>query len=211
MVSGGFRVNPEVLKAFREISSEGVSSTPAGEAKVEKRDMAPDERAEFRGKFGKTGTLRAGIFGKPALKGDRVDAMFRRLATENPSDFDGALFALVLRSGMEGKGAKSWRREEVVGLFEKLIECGSPIVSHPKFRGQLSRDENLFANQLIREANGNIAYRSVDFDLVDENGIQKMPDDEFWARMDGSLYKEDIENNAVYAMLSMAEKLGIVS
>ena len=206
MVSGGLRVNPEVLKAFREISSEGVSSTLAKEIKVETNDKAtPDKRAEFRSKFGGTRALRAGIFGKAAQVGDRVDSMFRRLATESPSDFEGTLLSLVLKSSMEGKGAKSWRREEVVGLFEKLIDCGAPIVSHPKFRSELSRDENLFANQLIREANGNIAYRSVDFDVVG------MKDEDFWARIDGSEHREDIENNAVYAMLSMAEKLGIVS
>lgn len=100
--------------------------------------------------------------------------------------------------------AKRWTREEVIRLFEILIERGAPIVSHPKFRGLLDRDQNLFANQITREANGNIAYRSVDFN------IEEMADDEFWAKIDETPYNELIEDNAAVAILKMAERLKLV-
>ncbi len=100
---------------------------------------------------------------------------------------------------------KRWTREEVVRLFELLIERGAPIVSHPKFRGLLSRDENLYANQITREANGNIAYRTMDFDV---NG---MDDEEFWERVDENPYQDLIEDNAAVAILKMAEKFGLIS
>jgi hypothetical protein len=101
--------------------------------------------------------------------------------------------------------AKKWTQEEKVRLFELLIESGCPITSHPKFRGLLDRDQNLFANQVTREANGNIAYRSVDFELdgLDEN--------EFWKRIDSTPYQDLIEDNAAAAILKMAEKANIIN
>ena len=101
--------------------------------------------------------------------------------------------------------AKKWTHEEVISVFEMLIEWGAPIVSHPKFRQLLDRDENLFTNQTIREANGNIAYRSVDFDLDD------LDDDKFWDLIDETPYNDLIENNAAVALLKMAEKLNIIN
>ncbi len=100
--------------------------------------------------------------------------------------------------------AKKWTREEVIKLFELLIERGAPIVSHPKFRGLLDRDQNLYTNQVTREANGNIAYRSVDFDV---NGIE---DETFWNKIDATPYNDLIEDNAAIAILKMAEKLHII-
>ena len=108
--------------------------------------------------------------------------------------------AEFVRTGIK---AKKWAQEEVTGAFELLIEWGSPVVSHPKFRALLDRDENLFTNQLIREANGNIAYRSVDVEIDD------LPDEEFWGIIDGTPYNELIENNAAVALFKNAEKLGI--
>ncbi len=101
--------------------------------------------------------------------------------------------------------AKKWTKEEVVRIFEILIERGSPIVSHPKFRQLMDRDGNLLTNQIVREANGNIAYRSVDFDL---DGLE---DEKFWDLIDETPYNELIENNAATALLKMAEKLNIIN
>ncbi len=101
--------------------------------------------------------------------------------------------------------AKKWTREEVIRLFEILVERESPLVSHPKFRALLNRDENLLTNQVIREANGNIAYRSVEFDVVD------CEDAAFWDRIDDTPYSDMIQNNAAAALVKMAEKFGILS
>lgn len=100
--------------------------------------------------------------------------------------------------------SKTWKKEDVVKLFEILVERGHPIVSHPKFRALLDRDENLLTNQIIREANGNIAYRSVDCDL------EKLTDENFWDIIDSTPYNDLIENNAAIAILKMVEKLNIV-
>lgn len=99
---------------------------------------------------------------------------------------------------------RKWTKEEVTRLIELLIERGNPIVSHPKFRQLLDRDENLLTNQIIREANGNIAYRSVDIDI---DGIE---DEAFWNMIDGTPYNELIENNAAVAIVKMAEKLNVL-
>lgn len=98
-----------------------------------------------------------------------------------------------------------WFREEVVSVFEELIKRESPVVTHRHFRESLDRDQNLLVNQMIREANGNIAYETVNFDV---NGLE---DERFWARIDNSPYSDLIENNAALAMIGMAEKFGLVS
>jgi len=94
--------------------------------------------------------------------------------------------------------------DKFVGVMERLIERGAQIVSHHRFRGLLDRDGNLAVNQAIRQANDNIAYRTVDFDLDDMN------DDEIWAAIDGSRHSDLIKRNAVGNMLKMAKKLGIL-
>ncbi|HPQ80364.1 MAG TPA: hypothetical protein PLZ86_01395 [bacterium] len=101
--------------------------------------------------------------------------------------------------------AKKWTKEEVVRLFELLVERGAPIISHPKFRELLSRDQNLLTNQVTREANGNIAYRSVDFD------VNELEDEEFWEMIDSTPYQDLIEDNAAIAILKMAEKFNIIN
>ena len=98
--------------------------------------------------------------------------------------------------------SKTLSVKELVRLFEILIERNAPIVSHPEFRNHLSRDENLFTNQTIRQANGNIAYRSVDFKVDD-----KVTDEFFWQRIEKTPYTELIQDNAAVAILKMAEKL----
>ena len=114
-----------------------------------------------------------------------------RLGGEAPYFLSFILFDL-------GKG------EESETMLELLIERGHPIVSHPKFRRLLDRDGNLLANQVIREANGNIAYRSVDIDIDD------LSDEDFWNIIDETPYNELIENNAAIAIVKMAEKLDII-
>ncbi len=97
-----------------------------------------------------------------------------------------------------------WTREDVVQLIELLIERNAPIVSHPKFRRLLDRDQNLFTNQCTREANGNIAYRTVDFD------IEGLDDADFWAHIDATPYNDLIEENAAVTILKMAEKFNLI-
>lgn len=97
---------------------------------------------------------------------------------------------------------KKWTRLEVVRVFETLLAKGNNLFSSPAFRKYLNRDENLIANQLTREANGNLAYRSVDFKVDDG-----MSDEAFWARIEKTPYNELIEENAAIAMVKMAEKL----
>lgn len=99
---------------------------------------------------------------------------------------------------------KKWTREEIVRVFEILIEQGSNITSHPAFRKLLDRDQSLYANQVTREANGNIAYRSVDFNIDD------LSDEDFWSLIDDTPYNELIENNAAIAIVKMAEKLDLI-
>lgn len=101
--------------------------------------------------------------------------------------------------------ATKWTLNDLVKLFEELLEEGSTITSDPAFRKHLSRNENLFANQITREANGNIAYRSVDFDCVE------MDDDNFWKEIDGTKHRDFIEENAAVGLLKMAEKLNLLS
>ena len=97
---------------------------------------------------------------------------------------------------------KHWTREDVIRLYELLIESNCDLLSHEAFRKHLDRDGNLYANQLIRQANGNIAYRSVDFEVTDD-----MSDKDFWAMIDQTPYTDLIEENAATAFVKMAEKL----
>lgn len=101
--------------------------------------------------------------------------------------------------------ARKWTKEELVRLFELMIEAAMPVVTHPNFRNRLSRDENLFTNQIVRESNGNIAYRSVDCDILN------MSDEDFWEFLDSSNYNDLIEDNAAVAILKMAEKLNLIN
>ncbi len=95
-------------------------------------------------------------------------------------------------------------KEQIIRIFEILVEKNAPILTHQKFRGILDRDQNLAANQIVRQANGNIAYRTVDFDVLD------IDDEEFWARIEDTPYNDLIEENAAAALVKMAEKLDIV-
>lgn len=98
---------------------------------------------------------------------------------------------------------KKWKREELVELFEMLIDSGNSIASHNDFRKHLDRDRNLYTNQIIRQANGNIAYRSVDCDVLN------LSDEEFWSFIDDTEHSELIEENAAVAILKMVEKLDL--
>ncbi len=98
-----------------------------------------------------------------------------------------------------------WVRDEIVRVFEVVLEKGSDLFSSPNFRKYLNRDQSLIANQLIREGNGNIAYRSVNF-KIDET----VSDEQFWDRIEKTPYQDLIEENAAAAMVKMAEKLKIL-
>lgn len=101
--------------------------------------------------------------------------------------------------------ARKWTKEDVVKLFEILIERNATVISHPRCREQLDRNENLFVNQVVREANGNVAYRSVDCDILN------MSDKDFWNFIDETRYTDLIEDNAAVAILKMAEKLNLIN
>ena len=98
-----------------------------------------------------------------------------------------------------------WKREDVLKIFEVLIERECPLYTHPEFRQGMTRDQHLFTNQVIREANGTVAYRSVDFDIC---GLSEA---EFWQRIDGTKHSDLIEENAAAAIMKMAERLDIFS
>lgn len=100
---------------------------------------------------------------------------------------------------------KKWTRPEAAKVFEIFLERNLDLFSSPAFRQRLTRDENLLANQLTREANGSIAYRSVDFTIE-----ETMSDEIFWSRIDTTPYNELIEENAAVAIMKMAEKLNLV-
>ncbi|PIR20860.1 MAG: hypothetical protein COV45_04705 [Deltaproteobacteria bacterium CG11_big_fil_rev_8_21_14_0_20_47_16] len=99
---------------------------------------------------------------------------------------------------------QTWTRESLTKLTEALIVRGSKALTNRHFRTKLDRDQNLFMNQIVREANGNIAYKSVDFDL---NG---KTDEEIWSRIEQTPYLDVIEENAAVAIIKMAEKLKLV-
>lgn len=100
---------------------------------------------------------------------------------------------------------RKWTREELIKIFEILIENECGLHTHPEFRKHFNRDENLVINQITRGATGNLAYRSVDF------GIESMTDEEFWDKVENSKYLDLIEDNAAAAILGMAEKLNILN
>lgn len=99
----------------------------------------------------------------------------------------------------------SWNKENLVKLFEMIIENNIGLHSHPSFRKLLDRDRNLFVNQVTREANNNLAYNSVDFD------IDNLPDEEFWKMVDSSRYQEILKDNAATDIFKMAKKLRLTA
>jgi len=102
--------------------------------------------------------------------------------------------------------SKEWTKADLIKLFELMIQYNSPYLKKQGFRQYLDRDQNLFANQVLRESTGNIAYKTVDF-KVDEN----LSDNEFWNRIDETPYNDLIEDNAAVAIMKMAEKLRLLN
>lgn len=100
--------------------------------------------------------------------------------------------------------AHKYTKDEMLKVFEGLIESNRPLFSHRGFRAHLDRDQNLAANQMIREANGNIAYKSVNFELDD------LSDQEIWDRIEKNKHLAVIEENAAIAIVKMAEKLKLL-
>lgn len=101
--------------------------------------------------------------------------------------------------------AKKWTRDDLVEFLEVLIEHDVPVHNNPYFRQLLSRNQNLFMNQNIREATGKVAYNTVG------NDIHDMDDEAFWSMVDNTDYKDLIEDNAAMAMLKMAEKFNLIN
>lgn len=98
-----------------------------------------------------------------------------------------------------------WTKEDLIQFLEVLIEHDVPVHNNPYFRKLLSRDQNLYVNQNVREATGNLAYRSVDKD------IDQLSDEEFWEMVDNTDYNELIEDNAALAILKMAERFNLIN
>ncbi|MBI4237828.1 MAG: hypothetical protein HY696_05345 [Deltaproteobacteria bacterium] len=99
--------------------------------------------------------------------------------------------------------ALNYTREDFINIIETLIDKDCPLYCHPEFRKGMERDQNLFINQVIREANGNVAFRSVDFDL------EGMDDETFWERIDDSRFSDFIEESAATAILKMTERIDL--
>ncbi|MBI2974461.1 MAG: hypothetical protein HYY43_02590 [Deltaproteobacteria bacterium] len=100
---------------------------------------------------------------------------------------------------------KKWTREELIKIFEILIENECPLHTRPEFRKHYDRDGHLVINQITRKATNNVAYRSVDFD------VETISEKEFWDRIEKSKYLDLLEDNAAAAILGMAEKFGLIN
>lgn len=100
---------------------------------------------------------------------------------------------------------RKFTKEELIKLFEVLIEHESSLHTRPEFRKHFDRDGQLVINQITRAATSNVAYRSVDFD------VENIDDSEFWARVEGSKYLDLLEDNAAAAILSMVEKFNLLN
>ncbi len=100
---------------------------------------------------------------------------------------------------------KRLTKEELIKVFEVLIENECMIHTRPEFRDKYNRDEHLVINQITRGATNNVAYRSVDFD------IDNISDEEFWAKIEGSKFLDLVEDNAAASIVGMAEKLGFLN
>jgi hypothetical protein len=101
--------------------------------------------------------------------------------------------------------AAKWTKKDLIEFLEVLVEHDVPVHNNPHFRKLLDRDQNLYVNQNVREATGNVAYRSVDFDIDDVN------DEEFWARIDSTGHNDLIEDNATLAILKMASRFNLIN
>lgn len=100
---------------------------------------------------------------------------------------------------------RKWTKEELIKIFEVLIENECPIHTRPEFRKHFDRNGHLVINQLTRGATNNVAYRSVDFDLQD------LSDEEIWNKIEDSKYLDLLEDNAASAIMNMAEKFGLLN
>lgn len=98
---------------------------------------------------------------------------------------------------------RKWSKEELIKIFEVLIEKECPLHTRPEFRKHFDRDGQLVINQITRFATKNLAYKSVDFD------VNKVGDEEFWEKLGDSKYQDLLEDNAASAILGMAEKFGL--
>lgn len=101
--------------------------------------------------------------------------------------------------------SKTWTKEELIKIFEILIEKECALHTRPEFCKHFDHDGQLVVNQITRQATTNVAYRTVDFDL------KNISDEEFWARVEGSKYLDLIEDNAAVSLLGMAQKLNILN
>lgn len=99
----------------------------------------------------------------------------------------------------------NWSRKDLLKVTEALIDMDCPLFTHPRFRKGFSHDLNLFANQIIREANSNSAFRSVDFE------IDGLDNGSFWDMIDDTKHADFIEETAATNLLKMAAKLNLLN
>lgn len=98
-----------------------------------------------------------------------------------------------------------WTKEDLIECLEVLVEHNIPVYNNPHFRQLLSRDQNLYVNQTVREATGNVAYKTVDCD------VEEYDDEAFWEMIDETEYRDLIEDNAAIAILKMAAKFNLIN
>jgi len=94
--------------------------------------------------------------------------------------------------------------EEKALVVAAVIDGGSSLHSNRDVLEVLSRDERLALNQIIRQANGLVAYKHVqDLDVTDHKA--------FFAAFDRlpAHEQEIINDNATFALLENAKKLNI--
>lgn len=158
-------------------------------------------------------TNKTGVFGSGATDG---------VGAQNPTDAE----ITARRQGVEDlrqEFIKAWAKSDrVAGIYEGpqkaalvnkvqgMIAAGVQLpFGHALFRTDgngnsvLTRDQNLFANQVIRKASENAAYAAVDFNPIG------MSDTEFWGRVDAAADRELIYDNAAEALLKNAMKFGL--
>lgn len=213
MRSGGKRVEGDVSRArgitLDEIRRMDTKPLTAEEGSAKAQSLYTQADARFAQKFSGAATRRTrgmeGLFRREAGEGRPIRGNTERAYALTFATASGNFAPLIrsLQAYSEAPDRAPISKDELVRVFEMLNEQGSPVVSHPRFRGRLDRDLNLLVNQLIREANGNIAYRTVDFDPTG------MEDADVWAKIDSSPHRPELYDNAAAAMLKMAEKLGI--
>lgn len=98
-----------------------------------------------------------------------------------------------------------WTEKDFLEFIEVLVDHNIPLYNNKLLRKLLTRDQNLFLNQNVREGTNNVAYRTVDFDIED------LDDKAFWDKIDETRFNDVIEDNAAEAILKMAQRFNLIN